>query len=198
MRQALIFVCAVLLLGAVAAFAQESGETRGSVYLSDFTLSSYGHGLRLEEGGGGVSVMHFFKPAFSTEFSVGVERQHYLQPIVYYTPTPQPPYLFYRRTTFTSYPVDAVAQYHFLNSTRWTPYLGLGVHYANGPHSFDIDPQIAGGVLFRITPTFALRFDARQLLGNNSQDWNPAFKPFVGVSWRLGRRASSAQPASPK
>lgn len=198
MRQALIFVSAVLLLSAAGASAQLGSETRGSVYLGDFTLSSNGHGLRLEEGGGGVSVMHFFNPSFSTEFSVGIERQHYAQPVLYYPPTTQPPYLYFRRSTFTSYPVDAVAQYHFLNSTRWIPYLGVGAHYANGPHTFDIDPQIAGGVLFRITPSFALRFDARQLLGNHSEDWNPAFKPFIGVSWRFGRRISPAQPATTK
>ena len=96
-----------------------------------------------------------------------------------------------------TYPVDLTGRYHFLNETRWKPYVGLGMRYAQAPHLTPksrtaighgypnhLDPQVVGGVELLINPSFGVTVDAKQLLAN-SEAYDPRLKASVGLSWRF-------------
>jgi outer membrane protein W len=72
-------------------------------------------------------------------------------------------------------PIDATVNYHFVNDSRWKPYLGGGVRYVSNTITFrggplgpaylktrTTDPEIAGGVIFQLRPNIGLRLDAKQ------------------------------------
>jgi len=96
------------------------------------------------------------------------------------------------------YPIDANVSYHFLNGSRWKPYLGAGVRYVSdslhfsGPYRSNrftensVDPEISGGITFQFNPALGLRFDAKQIIGySRGYGTNPNFKGSVGLSLRF-------------
>lgn len=91
----------------------------------------------------------------------------------------------------TVYPIDVTARYHWLNDTRWKPYLGLGAHYVAAPnvdrrfrYQNHWDGLIDGGVTFLITPQIGVFVEGRQLVGDR-ESYDPLFRVLAGLSWRF-------------
>jgi outer membrane protein W len=116
----------------------------------------------------------------------------------FYTTTTPTGVLTTLRYATRAYPIDATVSYHFLNETRWKPYLGAGLRYVSetlrgtipgGDYRFTtrtVEPEISGGLTFQFTPRLGLRFDAKQVIGRNDRVVaDPALKGYVGLSLRF-------------
>jgi len=83
--------------------------------------------------------------------------------------------------------LDLTTHYYFVNSSRWQPFLGGGVHRAI-TSSDEVEDRteaiVAGGVHFMITPKFSLRVSGKGLL-NSSHSYDPGFKSELGLAWRF-------------
>jgi outer membrane protein W len=95
------------------------------------------------------------------------------------------------RRNLHTVPIDLTARYHWLNDTRWKPYLGLGAHYVAAPtadrrfrYQDHINGTVNGGVLFMFTPSVGALLDGRALLGDKGP-YDTAFKLSAGLSWRF-------------
>ena|SRR5438067_2748049 len=193
MRKSML-VAVSLLFVVVPAFAQQHATPANtvSVFVSDLTLiesSSSGTNVDVAYG---VAFDHMFSRRVSAELSV--TRQRTRESVSTFAPTGP----VYTSFTNTLYPVDATVSYHFINDSRWKPYIGGGVRYVNGSvrnvslfnsyrtSTHSIDPEVSGGVTFQFRPTLGLRFDAKQTIGNgNSVIGDSDFNVFVGLSFRF-------------
>ena len=141
----------------------------------------------------GAAFDHMFSKRVSAE--VSVTRQRTRESFTIFTSGGQPVFASF---TNTLYPVDATVSYHFVNDSRWKPYLGGGARYVSGTNRNDsvfnsnrfttrsLDPEISGGVTFQFRPTLGLRFDAKQTLGNgNSVLGDSSLNVSVGLSFRF-------------
>ena len=118
--------------------------------------------------GVGASLNLFWSRKWSTEFSVATEQS--------YVEATTPSTLYEER--LRTYPVDAFAQYHFVNSSNWAPYAGIGVRYVKDRTSAEVN----GGVVWHFSNHWGLKFDARQLLRGDSP-YDSATKGSFGFSW---------------
>ena len=121
--------------------------------------------------GVGASLNLFWNRKWSTLFSVATE-QSYVE-----ASTSTPVAAFYEERLRT-YPVDAIAQYHFVNMSNWQPYAGLGLRYVKDRTSAEVN----GGVVWHFSQHWGLTFDARQLLRGDSP-YDSATKGSFGFSW---------------
>ena len=90
-------------------------------------------------------------------------------------------------------PVDVTARYHWLNGTRWKPYIGAGAHYVAAPkvhldpgfgYQNHIDGEVDGGVAFMFTPALGVMLDGR-VIGGERETYDPIFRISAGLSWRF-------------
>ena len=97
------------------------------------------------------------------------------------------------RAHFNTMPIDLTARYHWLNDTRWRPYLGGGVHYVAAPHIHldpgflykdHVDAQLDGGVVFLLTPAVGVMLDGR-VNGGDRESYDAVYKISAGLSWRF-------------
>ena len=165
----------VLLNSPAAAASAQSNQL--SVFFSQSAGSVHPH------HGYGAGFIHSWTPRFSTGIAVAVE-----DPVagicVGGILTPE-------RCTdikLRTYPIDVTGRFHFLNDTRWKPYLGLGARYVAAPHltseemlvvghsySNRVSAELVGGLEFLIQPTFGFTAEVKGLL-RNSEDYDSAFK----------------------
>jgi outer membrane protein W len=184
MRRTGLFLIAFLVLSP-AAFGQQKREP--SIFLSDISGVSNAHEKTHWYGGVGIAFNAFVTPRISAQVAAAVEQHHtypylvspngFIDPVI--------------PLTIRTYPIDLAAQYHFLNETRWKPYLGLGARYVRAPkvdpgflYRNHLNPEIVGGVEFLIRPSLGLTLDAKQLLGDR-ESYDPFLKVSVGLGWRF-------------
>ena len=97
------------------------------------------------------------------------------------------------RARVRTMPIDVTLHYHWLNETRWKPYLGAGAHYVAAPkvhldpgfnYQSHIDAEVGGGVVFLLTPAFGAMLDGR-IIGGDRESYDPIFRVSAGLSWRF-------------
>ena len=208
MRTTTIVAALIAVMSTGAAFAQEAGKTQISLATSNVSFGRSNHGSEWS-GGIAVALARAWSPRWSTELSVAAERHqalftHFevlpLEPLGSIVPVTAP-------RSFKVFPVDLTTQYRFANSSRWTPYILGGVRYVaapagdnvtagvptpngfkavNGGFRFDGDrtsAELGAGTLLRLTPHFALRFDAISLLRSDEVNYDRRMRASVGISW---------------
>jgi len=150
-------------------------------------------------GGGGISLDHSWNERWSTEASIGFDRQHTTGTrFVGGTPVTE-------RQTADTYPVDLMMRFRFPNDTRWAPYIAAGAHYVGAPnvgvlgivpvvgvggtdpvtilHYHDrFSAQVGVGTTFRITPHVGLQFDLKRQLQERSIFFDPLTRGSFGVN----------------
>ena len=183
MRKALILVVLCLALPAVV-LAQPKQTL--SFFLSDISRASADERDQWP-GGFGVAFERSFAPHWSAEGAIAVERHHSYPYVVLNDGS----FLPIRAARFQTFPIDVTARYHWLNDSRWKPYLGAGGHYiaaANADSSFryrsHFDGEVNGGMLFMFTPAVGVMLDGRLLLGDR-EPYDSGFKVSAGLSWRF-------------
>jgi hypothetical protein len=179
----LAFVVVLLNSLATAAFAQSNqlsifyNQSAGSVHTD--------HGY-------GAAFIHAWKPRFSTGIAVAAE-----DPVVGICVGG---ILTQERCTdikLRTYPVDLTGRFHFLNDTRWKPYIGLGARYVGAPHltreqmlvvghfySDRVSAELVGGLEFLFKPSFGITAELKGLL-RNSEDYDSGFKVSAGLNWHF-------------
>ena len=182
MRRTVLVVVLVNSLATVT-FAQHD---QLSVFFSQSPSSVHAnHGY-------GAAFNHSWRPRFSTGIAVAVE-----DPVVavcvggIFTP------LRCSEVSLRTYPADLTGRFHFLNETRWKPYIGLGVRYVAAPHltpeallvighsySDHVDAEVVGGLQFLIKPSFGITAEVKSLV-RNREDYNPLLKVSGGLDWRF-------------
>jgi outer membrane protein W len=186
---------ALLLMFAFSAFAQEKtseltkGHARLSVFSSGLGYTESDAAGSHWQGGVGVAVEYALTDRWSGEVAVaredlGVGYFGVINPDGSLTP---------QQVSYRSYPVDAVAQYHFFTQSAWKPFLGVGLRYVNAPdtgfpYQFEsgrTSAQVIGGVYYNFTKHLALRLDARQLLRNDDTYYDRGNKLSVGFAWKF-------------
>jgi len=195
MRKSIVIAVSLLFVVA-SAFAQQRATPSNtiSVFISDAVVTySSSSGSRLDASYGG-AFDHRFNRYFSAEVSVTSQpaRRYFSTFVTNGQPVTS-------SSTVHFHPIDANVSYHFLTDSRWKPYLGGGLRYLNnsviltgGPlgnqrlTTRTVDPEISGGVVFQFRPTFGLRFDAKQIVGNSGSVLGErSFTGSVGLSYRF-------------
>jgi outer membrane protein W len=172
-------VAVAVLASSGLAFGEDRGATRISAFVSDIAYTESQTTGRNFSAGFGLALNHWWSPRFSTELSVASERR-FTQ-----TFSGTGPVISERRRTV---PIDLSAQYHFLNESRWKPYIGVGQHVLTSRgfgSNTRLSLQVNGGVMVELTPRFGLRFDAKQLLSDANPSYDPGHKTSLGVSWKF-------------
>lgn len=183
MRTLVTLVFASLLFTS-AALAQEKSEF--SVFLSDIAGTGIGRVHRY--GGLGASFSRMLTPHVSAQVSVASEVHRSYPYFVGFDGTILPA----TQQDIRTWPVDFVARYHWLNDTRWKPYLGAGLRYVAAPHGVDpgfryqdhLNAQVVGGLEFLVRPNFGITLDAKQIVGSR-ETYDPELKFSAGVNWRF-------------
>ena len=159
---------AVLLLAGTAAFAQKAAISVFATQIGGGWTSNEGSTYNADYG---VGAEYWFTPRVSA--AVNVSR--------------------HRDLTFghaNEYPIDAVVRYRFSGSDRWKPYLGAGVR-ANrafsvfGGRTWDVAPELNGGVTFMISPKLGLDFDGRVVSRQTRYTGVDQSRAAVGLSWHF-------------
>ncbi len=97
------------------------------------------------------------------------------------------------RAHLRTVPIDVTARYHWLNETRWKPYLGFGAHYVAAPkvhldpgfgYQNHVNPVLDGGVAFMVTPSIGVVLDNR-VIGGDHETYDPVFRVSAGLTWRF-------------
>ena len=198
---------AILLVAASAA----SADTL-SVFVSDpayvathSTTSENGvpvnHSTSDLSGGVGLAWDHAWNKRWSTDASVTWDHRHAL--VSNFDNT----FVTTKREGFETYPIDVMMKYHFLNESRWTPYVSAGLHYVNAPDlkiivfqqvaggglapvTFDrfgnrLSAQVGVGTSFRITPRVGLQFDLKRQVRQNGIFYDPLTRGSFGVNFKF-------------
>jgi len=88
---------------------------------------------------------------------------------------------------FRTRTIDITAHHYFVNTTRWQPYAGGGVHHM-ASSSDEVENRtsavVDGGVHFMVTPSFSVRIDAKGLL-NSSKSYDFGLTSSLGLAWRF-------------
>lgn len=175
-------VIILILCSGRAAFAQQRHEL--ALFVSDSNDSNRVRGY-------GAAFNEAWTPHFSTQIAAGVE-------------DPETciggSFLVAPCTTFKvrTYPIDFSGRYHFLNETRWKPYIGAGLRYVRAPkltpeaiaanrgrgYPDRFDPQFVGGVEFLVKPSFGIAVDGK-VLGATSAQYDPILKISASLNWRF-------------
>jgi outer membrane protein W len=177
MRKFVLVLLAVLFAVSVSAQSLDK-PTRISVFVNPSSWSE-GSGLG---AGYGVSIERRFSRAWSGELAVGSE-EHEVQPF------------FFNPTTYTlrTHPIDLVARYTFAGGhLRWRPYIGAGARYVAAPdeppnqhYEHELTPEVTGGVEFNGGESWSLRFDLKQLVRNDTSDFDDWLKGSISAGWRF-------------
>jgi len=91
---------------------------------------------------------------------------------------------------FRTYPIDLTGRFHFINDTRWKPYIGAGARYVAAPHVDSMfgytnrwTPELTGGLVFQFRH-LGIVADGQVLLGDHEY-YDSVFKTSLGLSWRF-------------
>ena len=172
MRKLVIVLCLVV---APAAFAQQNTPNTFYVF-----VTNPGGGSSTNEqswdGAFGIALQRMFTPRFSGEVAVSHDVQY--TRVRTFNPdfTDASSSMLTTRTT----PVDLTGRYHFLNGSRWTPYVGAGMRFVDGRAFSDV----TGGVVWQFRPALGLRFDAKVLVSDRPLH-NERLYNSIGLSWRF-------------
>ena len=175
---------AATLLIALTAFAQEKRNSF-FVFVSDpeyVWRSSSGSDFN---AGFGLALQHMFTPRWSGEVAVSHRSSRATAYFYDFNGNIVDTIEFRARTT----PVDLVAQYHWVNSTAWKPYIGGGyTHvFVDSSNVQQRDANfftVNGGVVWRVRPAWGLRFDGKVLFGDKPSYIDSSNVSF-GVAWRF-------------
>lgn len=178
-------VLAVLVLISGSAFAQNASisvfatqirggwtSNEGSTYDADF----------------GLGAEYWFTPRVSSAVNVARHRDVTATTVFHDNALPT--------TTFghaNEYPIDAVVRYRFPGSDRWKPYLGGGFRATRafsvvsglGGRTWDVAPELNGGVTFMITRGLGLDFDGRVVPRQTHYTGVDQFRAAIGLSWHF-------------
>ncbi len=194
MRTRFVIAVSVVFLASASAFAQRPPAKANSftVFMSEANLSVSSESGTHFDAEYGLALQHHFTDRLSAELSVTSRRYR-----------PYPLFTGQGQTagprTSRAYPFDATVAYHLVNDSRWQPYLGGGFRYIH--ESFlgitqsgtvdytatarSLDPEVAGGVVFKFRPSLGLRFDAKQVLRHRANIIDSNFKSSIGLAWRF-------------
>lgn len=96
----------------------------------------------------------------------------------------------FRALRVISQPLEATGQFNIVNSSRWTPFVGLGARYTaapdNDPQAFssDVSPIVVAGTHLALTRSLSLRFEAKYKIGDSTY-YDQGLKTGFGVGWRF-------------
>ncbi len=175
----------IVLLFALPAFAQQKNEFQ--IFLTNGVISHSSASGTEASASGGMAFDRMVTSRMSAQFAVGFERHRTYSYVV------EPGGTFRQVTPlrFRTYPIDLAVRYHFLNDTRWKPYLGLGARYVAAPnvgsefrYKNHIGPEIVGGTVFQIGRSFGLVLDGKVLVGDH-EPYDDPFKTSFGLNWRF-------------
>ena len=181
----------IALVVAVPVFGDPAPKQQLSVFVTPEAVT-YSKSRGTEFNGGiGAALNVWWTPRFSTEVAVAAEQSyaHYATN----RPTAGGPITVIGRERVETYPLDALVQYHFVNDTKWQPYLGAGARYVREPtpppgaerFGNQTSAEINGGVLFQFAPRWALKLDIKQLLRGDTAFFDSRAKGSIGVAWRF-------------
>ena len=157
------------------------------------TLSLFAAGVNSQDdrrpAGFGVSYDRTLTPRLSLDAAIAYER-HLSYPYVvdvggFVDLVP--------RSSLRTAPIDLTARYHWLNDTRWKPYLGGGAHYVAAPkvhldpgfnYRNHFDAEVDGGVVFMVTPALGVMLNSR-VIGGDHETYDPVLRVSAGLSWRF-------------
>lgn len=142
-------------------------------------------------GGAGIAVNLWWTHRLSTEFAVSIEQSYSRSSVT--RPDPGGPVTIVESVRAQTYPFDAIAQYHFVNESRWQPYAGLGVRYVRAPHlrsraevtGDQTSAEISGGVVWQFSPRWGVKLDGKQLLRNDDAFYDSSSKGSIGIIWKF-------------
>jgi outer membrane protein W len=181
----------LLLFFSVAAFAQGSNSV--SVFATDLAHSNIGSAT--VDAAYGASLDHMFTDRLSGELSVSSQRSRRYKRT--FTASTEPTSVL---VTYRLYPIDVNISYHFLNGSRWKPYIGAGLRYVNDTFQGyegrsrtafyhdairTIDREISGGITLQFNRMLGLRLDAKQALDSRSDVADSKRKVSVGLAFRF-------------
>ncbi len=175
----------IVLLFALPDFAQQKNEFQ--IFLTNGVISHSSASGTEASASGGMAFDRMVTPRMSAQFAVGFERHRTYSYVV------EPGGTFRQVTPlrFRTYPFDVAVRYHFLNDTRWKPYLGFGARYIAAPnvgtefqYKNHIGPEIVGGTVFQIGRSFGLVLDGKVLVGDH-EPYDAPFKTSFGLNWRF-------------
>jgi outer membrane protein W len=184
MRKMIVLVA---LVSSVSSLAHAQQRHTISFFLSDVIQSQTDRHTEQWPSGFGVAFERMFAPRWSVRGSVAVERHHSYPYVV----EDNGAITLVDRVRLQTVPIEVTARYHWLNDTRWKPYLGLGAHYVAAPNADrrfryqnHLDGEINGGTLFMLNPAFGVMLEGRVLAGDR-EPYDQPFKVSLGVSWRF-------------
>ena len=91
---------------------------------------------------------------------------------------------------FHTYPIDFSVRYHWVNDTRWKPFVGVGVRYVAAPdvkafgYQNHFGPEIVGGTAFQITKSLGVVADGKAYVGDH-EPYDQPWKVGFGLAWRF-------------
>ena len=175
MRKVLAVLAVAAVLPTIAFAQQQLPKQTLSVFLSDVGRSN--NFVNPWPGGVGVSFEQMLADRLSLHGSVAYERHRTITNAA--------------SRHLHTLPIDLTARYHWLNDTRWKPYLGLGLHYLAEP---DVDPsfryyrhvngELDGGVVFMLNRSFGLLLDGKAIV-SRTEPFDSNLRLSAGVSWRF-------------
>jgi outer membrane protein W len=191
------------LLAAVLFLLTAAGAAAGEhpQRLSVFTVNPSTDGT----GGAGLSYSYGFTPRWSAEFSAAVQRHiNYLQLTYRLPPPPGTPPVYFKRSV-TTYGYSALLVYRRENASRFTPWIGAGIHHVPAPQftgALVVVPSIPGppasedevsrtsakvavGLELRLTERLGVRAGVERLLRNDGVNYDRVAKGVLALDWRL-------------
>jgi len=184
MRKIIVFT-AVLSCASAAAFAQQKQSV--SLFLSDVMQTRTDRQAGSWPSGFGIAFERRLAERWSVQGAVAIERHHSYSYVV----EDNGAITFVDRARLRTVPIDLTARYHWLNDTRWKPYLGFGAHYVAAPsadarfrYRNHFDGEVNGGTLFMFSRTFGVVLDGRVIAGTR-EPYDQPLKISFGAAWRF-------------
>ncbi len=210
MRSSIVVAALLMFVVVASAFAEQPSRRNSvSLFISDLSLSDSSSLDFRSNTGYGVALDHMFNDRVSAELSVS--RQTFRRPVTTFITGEIPvtiPVIAFSEVAL--YPIDANVSYHFVNSSRWKPYVGAGLRYVGDSEhvagflgGYDVTsravaPELSGGVTFQLRPALGVRLDARRVFsgsksyitepvfkGSDALSFMPAFQASVGLSFHF-------------
>ena len=159
-----------------SAFAQKQGDLRATLFTTN------------PSGGVGAALTYWAGERLSLEVSAANESHSDTRIVIFEGDQARE-----ERFTYSSFPIDLLAQYHIPTKTinRWKPYVGGGVRYVKRPDDAPDDtnatfsPELNGGLFYHLSERIAVRLDVRQLLSGDTPPYDDSSKLSFGVAWRF-------------
>jgi len=178
MRKALF---AISLLFAVSSFAQDS-PFRLSVFATNIGYTESDSAGSNFHGGIGAALEYRWNQRWALELSVASEEHTMTIGRI------EPTGFTFERHDVRSYPIDLLAHYRFVNSTRWQPFVGAGVRHIHSSDALFDDRtslEVDGGVHLMLTPALSIRIDAKQSLLDDDGTFDGGLTTSIGLGWKF-------------